>query len=63
MRIWVRDGGLIGARARVCVYIQLLLYDTMFTVEYRICKVLFVEMYVNVVFVKLFVQHSEFNSC
>ena len=49
-------------RARVCVYIQLLLYDTMFTVEYRICKVLFVEMYVNVVFVKLFARRNEFNS-
>ena len=28
-----------------------------------ILQLLFVEMYVNVVFVKLFVQHSEFNSC
>ena len=26
-------------------------------------KVLFVEMYVNVIFVKLLVQHNEFNSC
>ena len=29
----------------------------------RIIKVLFVEMYVNVVFVKLFAQRSEFYSC
>ena len=28
-----------------------------------ILQVLFVEMYVNVVFVKLFVQRSDFNSC
>ena len=26
-------------------------------------KVLFVEMYISVVFVQLFVQRSEFNSC
>ena len=28
-----------------------------------VLKVHFVEMYVNVIFVKLFVQRSEFNSC
>ena len=31
--------------------------------ENTILKVLFVEMYVNVVFDKLFVQHNAFNSC
>ena len=48
---------------RVCVYTVIVSYDIMFTVEYRICKVLFVEMYVNVVFVKLFARRNEFNSC
>ena len=34
----------------------------MFTVN-TILKILFVQMYVNDVFVKLFVQHNELNSC